>query len=392
MKSAGDAFLTEQINLGLKQRVWMSGTAFPSNHSRSCQAAVFVGAGRRLELRRFNLPELEADEALVRVECCTICGSDLHTLGGARNEPAPSILGHEVLGVVDAVASPAPCDLQGRPLQPGDRITWSVAVSCGECDRCQRGLPQKCRKLAKYGHELAEGRTALSGGLGEFVLLRRGSAAVRVADHLPVEVICPVNCATATVAAACRVAGEMAGRRVLILGAGMLGLTAAAYAKSQKASSVAVCDVHPRRLERARLFGADDAVEWRSDFNDLQQALLHGQRESFEIVLELSGAPDAVEAAVRLGGVGAKIVLVGSVMKSRPVAVDPESIVRRWLSIHGVHNYGPGDLKAAVAFLEQFGAAYPFAELVEFTYPLAEANAAVETAQRARPFRVAIRP
>lgn len=353
---------------------------------------MFVGAGRPLELRRFTLPELEAGEALVRLECCTICGSDLHTVGGARNEPAPSVLGHEALGVVDAVGRPAPCDLQGRPLQPGDRITWSVAVSCGECDRCQRGLPQKCRKLAKYGHELAEGRTALSGGLGEFVLLRRGSTVVRVADNLPAEVICPVNCATATIAAACRVAGEIAGRNVLIFGAGMLGLTAAAYAKSQGASTVTVCDVHPRRLERARGFGADDAVEWRSDSNDLRQALLRGRTELFDIVLELSGAPDAVEAAFEMGGVGAKIVLVGSVMKSRPVAVDPETVVRRWLSIHGVHNYGPGDLQAAVAFLEQFGAVYPFAELVEFTYPLAEANTAIETAQHARPFRVAIRP
>ncbi len=211
--------------------------------SRTCQAAVFVGAGRPLELRSFDFPPLEPGEALVRVQCSTICGSDLHTISGAPQEATPSILGHEALGVIEDVGDPAPCDITRKRLQPGDRITWSAAISCGACDRCQGGLPQKCRLLAKYGHELAAGRQALSGGLAEFVLLHRGSTAVRIAPEAPAEVMCPVNCATATVAAALRTAGPTAGRNVLILGAGMLGLTAAAMARSRGASTVAVCDV-----------------------------------------------------------------------------------------------------------------------------------------------------
>jgi alcohol dehydrogenase len=361
--------------------------------SRTCQAAVFVGAGRPLELRSFELPALEPGEALVRVQCCTICGSDLHTIGGARQEPTPSILGHEALGVIDSVGDPAPCDVTGKPLQPGDRTTWSAAISCGACDRCQSGLPQKCRTLAKYGHELAEGRQALSGGLAEFMLLRRGSSAVRIAPEAPAEVMCPVNCATATVAAALRTAGPTAGRNVLILGAGMLGLTAAAMARSRGAATVAVCDVSARRLERALRFGADSQIEWSAEPEELRRRVHDAcPTELFDIVLELSGSPDAVEAAFRMGDVGAHIVLAGSVMKSRPTAIDPENVVRRWLSVHGVHNYRAEDLQSAVAFLTQFGSAYPFAKMVEFSYPLAEVNAAIETAVRDRPFRVAVRP
>lgn len=354
---------------------------------------MFVGAGRPLELRSFELPALEPGEALVRVQCCTICGSDLHTIGGARQEPTPSILGHEALGVIDSVGDPAPCDVTGKPLQPGDRTTWSAAISCGACDRCQSGLPQKCRTLAKYGHELAEGRQALSGGLAEFMLLRRGSSAVRIAPEAPAEVMCPVNCATATVAAALRTAGPTAGRNVLILGAGMLGLTAAAMARSRGAATVAVCDVSARRLERALRFGADSQIEWSAEPEELRRRVHDAcPTELFDIVLELSGSPDAVEAAFRMGDVGAHIVLAGSVMKSRPAAIDPENVVRRWLSVHGVHNYRAEDLQSAVAFLTQFGSAYPFAEMVEFSYPLAEVNAAIETAVRDRPFRVAVRP
>jgi putative phosphonate catabolism associated alcohol dehydrogenase len=359
----------------------MIDSAPSSARSGTAQAAVFLGPGRPLELRRFALPEPGAEEALVRVECCTICGSDLHTIRGARVEPVPSILGHEILGVIETVGDPPPQGLDGQRLGPGERITWSTSVACGRCDRCGRGLPQKCRTLAKYGHERAEGRLALSGGLAEYLLLRRGSSAVRVAREIAAEVICPVNCATATVAAAVRAAGTVAGRRVLILGAGMLGLTAAAFARSSGASTVAVTDLDPRRLERATLFGADRAIEWPPAID-----------EAFDVALELSGSPEAVEAALRLGDIGAHVVLVGSVMPSRPVAIDPEYLVRRWLSVHGVHNYAPDDLRRAVAFLEGAGRAYPFGALVERTYPLAEVNAAIETALRTRPIRVGVRP
>lgn len=365
----------------------------PSCRSGACQAAVFVGPGRALELRMVPLPTPGPEEALIRVECCTLCGSDLHTISGARTEAMPSILGHEILGVVERIGDPPPCEIGGSPLRVGDRITWSTSVSCGDCDRCRAGLPQKCRTLAKYGHELAEGRYALSGGLAEFLLLRRGSTAIRIDAQIPAPVICPVNCATATVAAAVRAAGISAARRVLILGAGMLGVTAAAFVKAQGAEAILVCDPSPRRLEWATRFGADACVEWSPEADSLTRRLSDtASKEEFDLVLELSGSPDAVEAAVRLAGVGTHIVLVGSVMRSRSVQVDPEKIVRGWLTIQGVHNYAPLDLQAAVEFLMKHGSRFPFAELVEFSYPLSEVNTALDQALRVRPFRVAVLP
>lgn len=357
-----------------------------------CQAGVFTAPGHPLELQTFPLPTPEAGEALVRVECCTICGSDLHTVSGARKEPTPSILGHEILGVVDSVGAPPPLDLAGVPLRPGDRITWSTSVSCGTCDRCLVGLVQKCRTLAKYGHERAVGRQALCGGLAEYLLLRRGSAAIRVSPDMPAEIICPVNCATATIAAAFRTSGPIANRRVLILGAGMLGVTATAFAKAHGAEAVVVCDVDARRLGHAIRFGADAFAEWHAEPAEFRRRTLPNGAEGFDVILELSGSPDAVESAFHVANMAAHIVLVGSVKKTRPVAIDPENVIRRWLTIHGVHNYIPADLQAAVTFLEDFGTAYPFAELVEYSFPLADVNAAFETALKSRPFRVAVRP
>ena len=344
-------------------------------------------------MQTFSVPTAGEREAIVRIDCCTVCGSDLHTITGARTEPVPSILGHEIVGVVTEIGDPPLCDIRGRPLEPGNRVTWSICVSCGACDRCRGGLPQKCRQLLKYGHERALGRAALSGGMAEFILLRPGTAVVRVDRGIPDEVLCPASCATATVAAACRTAGPLNGRRVLIFGAGMLGLTAAAFAKSQEAATVVICDPDVGRLSRAESFGADVSVELHKGAGPIRQQIVQqSESDAFEVILELSGSAAAVEAACELGDIGAKIILVGTVMQSPLVRLDPQNIVRRWLSIHGVHNYAPQDLNTAVRFLERVHTTFPFRDLVEQSCDLPDINMAVKTALKEHPVRVAIHP
>jgi len=205
--------------------------------ARHARVAVFLGAGQPLELRDVSLPDLDAGEVLVKVECCTLCGSDLHTYGGRRETPLPTILGHEIMGhVAELPAGGAVLDARGERLVEGDRITWSVAVHCGDCFFCRHGLPQKCQRLFKYGHEQINGRHPLSGGLAEHCHLSRGTSIFKLDNTLPREVACPANCATATVAGALRAAGDVSGAVVIVQGAGMLGLTACAMSRHQGAA------------------------------------------------------------------------------------------------------------------------------------------------------------
>ena len=363
-----------------------------TNMPTSSVAAVFSGVGQPLDLRSIALPAPAAGEAIVRIECCTICGSDLHSVTGARSVAVPSILGHEAVGTIVAVGDPAPETLACRPVAIGDRVTWSVSVSCGECDRCQHGLPQKCRELSKYGHEKAEGRDALNGGLAEYLLLRRGSSIVSIAPDIPNEVICPANCATATVAATVRHAGDVARRRTLIFGAGMLGLTAAAMLRTRGAAKVVVCDPNPKRLALAREFGATTVIPWTDDLNDFRSQVEAATSTSeFDAIFEFSGAAAAVERAYEVAAIGARLVLAGTVMPSRPVSFDPEQLVRRCLVITGVHNYAPVDLQTAVEFLAANHRRFPFASIVSRSYSLADINMAIEHAIEHKPIRVAIR-
>src|SRR5262249_62070482 len=115
-------------------------------------------------------------------------------------------------------------DHEGRPLQMGDRVVWSLAVGCGACFFCAHELPQKCAHLVKYGHAAIGEAHTLSGGLATHCHLLRGTAVYRAPEEVPDLVACPATCATATVAAALRQAGDVEGATVLIQGAGMLGL------------------------------------------------------------------------------------------------------------------------------------------------------------------------
>lgn len=345
----------------------------------SGRAAVFAGPDRPLELREFPVPAVRENELLVEVLCCTVCGSDVHTASGRRSTPLPTVLGHEVVGTV---LSPGGVrDATGRELSPGDRVVWSVAASCGTCDRCHGGLPQKCRDLFKYGHEplTDEPRSPFRGGLAEFCILKPGTAVVRVPKTLPDPMAATAGCATATAAAAVRTCGDVAGRDVLILGAGLLGLTTCAMTATLGARSICVCDPNAARRDLSLQFGATQIVATPAE-------------AAYDCTFEMSGARTAVAAAIEAAAIGGRIVLVGSVMPTEPVPLDPEQIVRRLLSIHGVHNYVPGDLVHAVGFLAAHYADFPFSSQVGRTYALDQVNEALEAASGGASLRVAVTP
>lgn len=353
-------------------------------------AAIFHGSAQDLELRRITLPQPEGGEVLVKVLGCTLCGSDLHTFDGRREVAVPTILGHEIVGEIVAQGDSAPArDLAGRELRIGDRVVWSIVANCGDCFYCRRGLPQKCLASTKYGHEPLRPGRELTGGLAEYCLLARGTAIVGLPDELPLSVACPASCATATISAALAAAGDVRQRNVCLFGAGLLGLTANAMLRVNGAASIVGVDVNERRLARALEFGATH-VTTPHDLHAKAREITEGY--GFDIVIELSGSPSAFESGWDLLRLGGSLVLVGSVFPSPPVAISAERIVRRNLTIHGVHNYAPKDLLHAVEFLTTHHRDFPFADLVGQWFPLESAAQAFQQSHNSEHIRTGVRP
>lgn len=357
------------------------------------RAAVFDGPGKPFRFESLPRPPLGPGEAIARVRLCTICGSDLHTTAGRRHGPTPCVLGHEAIGVVEE-RNGAVRDVDGQPIVVGDRVVWSVAASCGTCFFCGKGLTQKCERLRKYGHERLASGTGPLGGLATHCHLISGTALVRLPDGLPDEVAAPAGCATATVAEAFRrvgTGGTRSGECVVILGLGMLGLTACAMAASEGASSVIACDVDAARLSLAARFGATHAVRLPAGWDELQglsRGLTAGR--GADVVLELSGSSAVAERSVEALRIGGTAVWVGAVSPVEPARINPEAVVRRCLTISGVHNYSGTALSSAVRFLARHHTRYPFGELVAGTFPLDEVDGAFRFAGAERPVRVAV--
>lgn len=356
------------------------------------RAAVFDGPGRPFRLEQTARPGLQPGEAWVRVAACTICGSDLHTFAGRRAGPTPCVLGHEVVGVVEEVAGEVR-DLTGELIRPGDRVTWALTVSCGECFYCKRGLTQKCERLRKYGHELHDPGFGPLGGLATHCRLLPRTPVLKLppAEAIPDFVVAPAACATATARAACEAVGALDGTRpgwVAVFGVGMVGLAACALA-AEAGHAVIVCDPDDYRLSLAQRFGAAYAVT-PQQLTDQVCYLTAGR--GIDFALEACGSSAAACTSLDVLRVGGVAAWVGCVLPCGSVPVRPEMVVRRCLRLVGVHNYAARHLVEAVAFLARCHTRYPFSRLVGRTFPLEAVDDAFSYAERLRPVRVAVVP
>ena len=354
------------------------------------RTAIFVRSGLPMEIVEVPVPPLRSHEILVRVEMVTLCRSDLATYFGKRIEPSPTILGHEVVGrIADFGSEAARIDLRGGSLHVGDRITWGIFASDPHSDMAQRGMPQKGEGLVKYGHEQLAANHTLHGGLAQYMILRRHTPVIKIDENVPVQVAAIVNCAVATVAGAFRTAGPVHGKKILISGAGMLGLMACAMARSLGASHVGAMDIDSGRLEIARRFGADGTVLVPRDGSGAQSIELPGI-DSVDAVIETSGAAWSMERTIEKLGIGGVAVWIGAVHPDRFVSLNAERIVRKLITIRGLHNYNTDDFRAAVEFIERHHGELPVRELVDDPFGLDQIDQAFEHAKDCNPFRVGI--
>ncbi len=360
-------------------------------------AMAWLGVGLPHEALAVPGVALAPHDVLVAVEMSTICGSDIRTVEGRRHAPAPLVLGHESVGRIIAIGDEGARAVDGAALHIGDRVVWSVTVSCGHCDRCLAGRAQKCRRLVEYGRARIEPRWELTGGFAGHVHLRAGTGIVRVPEALPAAALAPVSCATATAWAGVARGALLRGRgrpdpsgssgeeaealtceRVLVLGAGLVGLTAAVIA-AELGGRVQIADPDPARRAFAERFALtaiapDEVVE-----------------EGFDLVVEASG--HALGAALGAVDTGGAVVLLESVLPADPAPLDAERIVRGLVTVAGVHGYTGSELHAAAAFMAGRGRAHPFADAVGAVLPLAAVDAAlVQAAAPGAALRIGLTP
>lgn len=343
--------------------------------------ALVLEAPRSLVHRRFPLPEIGDDDAILRVEACGVCGTDHELFTGALAPGFPFVPGHEAVGVIEAIGPAAAARWE---VQAGDRVAVECFQSCRRCERCRADDHRHCEAhgLADmYGMVSAERPPSLWGGFATHQYLAPDSMVLPVPTSLDPILAVAFNPVGAGIQWAVTVPATRPGEVVAVLGCGIRGLAAAAAAKEAGASFVMVTGSGPRdrgRLDLAPAFGADLAVDVLED-DPVAQLRRHAGVGGADVVVDVTAkAPTAFGQAVAIAGVGARVVVAGTRgFGSGAPGFDPDAIVYKELTVQGALGVDAAAYRAAVDLLVE--GTYPFAELPRSVVGLHGAGELLET-------------
>jgi L-gulonate 5-dehydrogenase len=319
---------------------------------------VTVEAGR-MAVRESPVPEPGDGEALLRVEAVGLCGSDYHLFDGTHPYARfPQVQGHEFTGIVERL----PRGYEGL-IGPGDRVAVEPLLWCGRCFACRRGRTNCCESLAVMGAHVA-------GGLADYVALP--AERLHATGSLPALVAVLAEPFSIGLHAVRR--GQVVeDDRVLVVGAGPIGLTAALSAVDAGAQ-VLVADRLGSRLEAAKRLGAAVVVD--TSVEDLAGAVADFTGGTgVAVAVEATGVPSLVRTAVDVVAQSGTVVVVG--ISQADVAVPVSEFSRKEISLLGARN-SAGEFPAAIDLISRH--AEVAASLVTHVFGLDETPAAIEFA------------
>lgn len=347
------------------------------------RAAVLRAPGTRLQVEDVELGPPLPGEVLVRVEAAGVCHTELHYIAGEMICPLPVVLGHEGTGVVEEVGAGV------EDLSPGQRVLFTWRPRCGQCEYCVSGRPVMCvygRVQARSGG-LMDGTSRLHRGdeklhhflgvscFAEHAVVSR-RAVVPLSGDVPASVAAIVGCAVVTgVGAVINVAaapGSVAGRPMVILGAGGVGLSAVMGAHLVGAAPIVVVDIARDKLDLATRLGATHTVDASqiepSELSAAVHEITHG---GAEVAIEAVGSPATLSQAFSALRPGGMVVAVGLSSLDAKAQIPINELVQQQKRVVG-SLYGsanpPADLPRLLELYRT--GRLPLEQLLGATYPL----------------------
>lgn len=305
------------------------------------RAAVFRGDGV-LEVESVEVPEIQnPDDILIKIRACSICGSDLHVLAvppGQYAKPG-TILGHEFVGIVEKTGTAV------TQFRPGDKVVAEPNIRCGMCPECRKGNYNLCRNAVNTGQ-------VRDGGFAEYCIMPE-----KQLYHVPAEM--PDKLGALAEPLACVMNGMMkinpqAYEKVVLFGAGAIGLLFVRALRRYGVRDIAVCETMPSRMEDARKAGADLVLNPAED--DLAAELEKAWGSLADIAIDAVGAGAVLEQIIDITNCGARILIFGQNMTQHST-IRPGDINNKELTITATlstkNSFGP-----AVSLLQDpdFGA------------------------------------
>jgi alcohol dehydrogenase len=363
--------------------------------SRTGKAVVYDAPNQPFVVREYPLRPTRQGEVLVRISMSTICRSDIHSYQGHRPNPCPGVLGHEIIGIIEELGAGVERDMRGDTLAVGDRITWSEYFIPGANYYSEvLDIPQKSPGVDKYGHMAVDTDPHFHGGFAEYCYILPQSWILKLPDVLSDEEATPVNCGVATMISVTEAAAIGMGDTVVVQGLGLLGLYGCAIARARGARLVIGIDTVDSRRELGRRFGADVTLDPSAmDEAELVKRVREACRpDGADAVIEVCGYPEVIPAGLQFVRIGGRYTLGGVVNPNSFVRFDANVLLRKLITLRGVHNYHPRHLVQALDFVVANRERFPFRDLVDGKYGLNEVGQAMHDAAERKVLRAAIVP
>ncbi|KQO36583.1 MULTISPECIES: S-(hydroxymethyl)mycothiol dehydrogenase [unclassified Aeromicrobium] len=277
---------------------------------QTVKAVVARSKGAPVTVENIVVPDPGPGEAVVAVQACGVCHTDLHYREGGINDEFPFLLGHEAAGVVESVGEGV------TEVAPGDFVVLNWRAVCGDCRACKRGRPQYCFSTFNAEQKMTlEDGTELSPALGigafaEKTLVAAGQC-TKVDPEADPAAVGLLGCGVmAGIGAAINTGNVGRGDSVAVIGCGGVGIAAVAGARLAGAAKIIAVDLDPRKLEQATALGAthtidaskDDVVTKVQELTDTFGA---------DVVIEAVGRPETWEQAFYARDLAGTVVLVG---------------------------------------------------------------------------------
>ncbi|HZD70243.1 MAG TPA: zinc-binding dehydrogenase [Actinomycetes bacterium] len=324
--------------------------------------------------RSFPLPEIGDDEFLLRVELVTICGGDLiEYRGGNRKARYPLLMGHELVGRIEEIG---PAAARRHAVESGDRVMVEPYIRCGQCARCVAGAYQFCTRGLTYGVTIPSTRPPhLWGAYAQYLYGARGARVHKMAEDVPAAAAC-LTTVVANGVRWVRTRGRgQVGEGMIVTGLGVQALSSVLVGKiAGLAPIVVVCrERNEDRLRLARTLGADRIVD-TAQLASSPAALQELRDLGLELAVECTGAERMFSVAIDALAPTGRLVAVGT-RGGQPLGLDLDAVVFKELAVIG----GLGqalDTEFAAAIVNSNR--YPIADMVSHTFPLTEAQQAIE--------------
>lgn len=282
------------------------------------KSAVFYGK-HDMRVEESPMPQVEAEDVLIQVKACGICGTDVHIYEGdkgAAEVTPPTILGHEFSGVVAKVGAAV------TNVKVGDRVCIDPNCYCGKCDFCRNGIAHYCTDMIGYG-------TTVNGGFAEYCSVNQRQV-YKLGDHTTFEqgaMTEPVAC--------CLHGMDMCnihpGSSVVIIGGGMIGLLMLQLARLAGAARTALLEPVASKREVAKKLGADVCID--PIHEDVKAALAAAGMTWVNTVIECVGRTSTIEQAIDIVGNKGTVMMFGLTKPDDTISLKPFEVFKKEIEL-----------------------------------------------------------